>query len=164
MTNTSDYAEELKLSTHRVRRDAARFVLQGIEPWQFRNISGSSLVFAAADQIDDRPVEIENTLLSGVVTVLETGDVFVFQEGDVVSIMGLSARRMSFGSHKNAVRVTLEGRAVEIEGGIEGFEQKLSPSYAWYLYRQQTVVFFYSCVGFLWALLWGAKSTLSTNK
>jgi len=125
--------------------------------WTWNNLNISSLRFYRETQLNSG--NFESSIVSGKITVLETGQEFVLQQGDWLKMSDLTNRRIQITKTKNNFRINMEGEVKGIVAGPQLFEKNLKPTIAQYFYYAKAVAFFWSIIVFLWGFLWSVKNT-----
>lgn len=153
LTNKSVEAEFMEVTSLRVKEDPVRLVFKGIDEWAFDKLQATDLAFDYVVESDDNIVMKESSVLSGSLTIAQTGKKLDFESGDVIRFESLKTRRLVITPHGDAMLVSFEGSASKVLGGVSGFEDNLNPTWAGYLYSNSLVAFVYTSLGFLYLLL-----------
>lgn len=133
-------------------------MLRDTSQWKFRDISISGIDF-----LEESPPgsgKFISSIISGNVKVLETDKETRLEEGDWLLLKKLQNRRIQITKSDSNLKIHFEGEVSNVRAGSELFEKNLKPTIIEYLYYAKSFAFFWSCVVFIWSLLWGFKNTL----
>lgn len=129
--------------------------------WSFMNIPVSEINFQ--EETPPGSGKFNSTILSGKIKILEIGKEYPLEEGDWLSLKHLECKRIKISKIKNLIKIHIEGRVDKVSTRTGLFEQNLKPSIAEYLYYAKTFAFFWSCIIFMWSLLWSLKNSIFTK-
>jgi hypothetical protein len=156
--NRHDNYELLMLSTIRAGEVPLGIKLNELPPWNFKNFALGGISFSEEKLLVDDSQSSESSIEAASITIGETGQKIELQSGDVIEFDALTTRRMRIASNGKLMKVMVEGEANEISAGLRGFEQKLKPNFAEYLYHNDTVLFLYASLSFIAVLLLNFKN------
>jgi hypothetical protein len=126
--------------------------------WLFRDMPISEINFL--EESSPGSGKFNSSILSGTIKILETDKKYPLEEGDWLSLEHLETRRIQMSKSKNLIKIHIEGEVAEASAGAELFEHKLNPSIVEYLYYAKSFAFFWSCIIFMWSLIWSIKNSI----
>jgi len=129
--------------------------------WSFNGMSLSEINF-----LEESPAgsgKFSSSILSGKVKILETDQEFSLEKADWLHLTKLQNRKIQLTKSGSLLRIHLEGQVSEVRSGSELFEKVLNPSIVEYLYFAKAFAFFWSCIVFMWSLIWSIKNSLFSN-
>ena len=101
-----------------------------------------------------------SSIASGRVKILEIDKEVKLEEGDWLLFKGLNISRIQITKANSDLKIHIEGAASDASVGSELLKKKLNPTIIEYLYYAKSFAFFWSCIIFIWSLLWSLKVTL----
>ncbi|MCX6142372.1 MAG: hypothetical protein NTZ35_04055 [Ignavibacteriales bacterium] len=126
--------------------------------WRLSGFSVDSLVF-----FEENPPgsgQLESTILSGKIRLPESSRQLEIREGEMLHMMIRQCQRLLVSQDTNRIRVRFEGLVAKLTAGVKRSEINYMPTYLEYVYHNQQMAFFWSCILFVWTLLWGVKNAL----
>lgn len=125
-------------------------------------VSGLGLMEERADA-NQRPTFV-SALLSGTLTLTDTGEKLVLAEDAALRLLGALGRVTTLRVGGEAITVTFEGTVSGVSLGSGDFARDLKPSILEYLYHQERLQLFWGAITFLWGLFWSARKLLSRRE
>jgi hypothetical protein len=122
-------------------------------------VAGLSFLDDSIDA-DQRPT-IVSGLVSGDLTLSDTGEQIHLNEGSLLNLTGAAGVISSLQISADGMTLGFEGEARTVTLGKGNFERKLMPSILEYLMHQQRLGFFWTAAAFLWGLLWSGRKLLA---
>lgn len=126
--------------------------------WSFRGMSVSDINF-----LEESPVgsgKFTSSIISGKIKILETEQEYALDEADWLHLAAIENRKMQLSKSGKVLKLHLEGQVSEVRAGSELFEKTLNPSVAEYMYYAKSFAFFWSCVVFIWSMIWSVKNSV----
>lgn len=133
-------------------------MLSDTSGWSFRDISISGIDFL--EESSQGSGKFVSSIISANVKILETDKETRLEEGDWLLLKKLQNRRIQITKSNSVLKIHIEGEVAKIRAGSELFEKNLKPTIIEYLYYTKSFAFFWSCIVFIWSLLWSFKNTL----
>jgi hypothetical protein len=104
--------------------------------------------------------QFESTIKSGRINLIENDEVIKITEDEFVRVEVSESHRLVVKQGSGSIQVIFEGLVTKLTKGTQKIEINCMPTYLEYIYHNQRFALFWSCVVFLWTLLWGIKNTL----
>jgi hypothetical protein len=133
-------------------------ILSDTAQWSIRDIVVSHIYFL--EESAPGSGKFSSSILSGSVKVLEIDKETRLEEGDRLGLEGLNVSRIQISKASSDLKIHIEGDVFKASTGSELFERNLNPTIIEYLYHAKSFAFFWSCIVFIWSLLWSFKNTL----
>ena len=103
-------------------------------------------------------------ILSGKITLLETGQERSLSEGDWVTIEGLTSTKVQLFKDQGRIRIIFEGRVSNLfSGSSRDFTTSMKPSWIEYLYYSRFIAIIWCAIAFVWGLLWSIRKSMFTS-
>jgi len=113
------------------------------------------------EEVPLAPGKFDSTILSGKLTMLETGVTKNLQEGDYLVLGKVSSGYLKLKEiGKKSMKVIFEGDVKQIRTRRGFFEKNLVPTWLEYIFYQNRLAFFWSAVIFLWGILWSVRNMI----
>lgn len=130
--------------------------------WRFRDMLISNITFL--EESLPGSGKFVSSIVSGTLKILEIDKEIALEEGDWLLLENLANRRLEITKSNSELKIHVEGIIAKAKAGSELFEKELNPSILEYLYYTKFMAFFWSCVVFIFTLIWSIKNALFSNQ
>lgn len=138
--------------------EPVRIDINGDIACDLRWLTVDSLLFVSEDPVGSG--RFVSTIRSGIINLFEIGREITLTDGDFIRLEILKSDRLTVEGDTNLLHLRFEGLVSKISEGSDKFRIDQMPTYLEYIYHNQRLALFWSCVVFLWTLLWGIRNFL----
>jgi len=118
------------------------------EDWQLDGLRSRKISFLEETRPDSG--EFRSAIVSGKITLLETGTTREMEKGDNLILRIKTCRRLDISGSEKGIRVCFEGAMRQIKAGPQGFEKNLTLSLLEYLWHLEPLFIFFLALLSLW--------------
>lgn len=154
----SEIPQLFKVGSFKSRTMPVKLVLSDTGRWRIRDILISDIHFL--EESLPGSGKFISSITSGSIKLLEIEKEVKLEEGDWLVLEDLNISRIHFTKSGSDLKIHIEGDVDRASAGSELFEKNLNPTIIEYLYYAKSFAFFWSCIIFIWSLLWSFKNTL----